>query len=160
MRLGEVIGLSLKDLDLQRRVIRVNRGKGKKDREVPLPEMLVPVLDAYMAQYQPLTFLFEGETVGERYSDRSLQQVVKQAAARAGIHRTVTAHMMRHSYATHLLEAGTDIRYIQEVLGHSSIKTTQVYTHVARQHKPVSPLDSLDISLPDTCKSGEKGGYS
>ncbi|MEZ4830069.1 MAG: tyrosine-type recombinase/integrase [Bacteroidia bacterium] len=87
-----------------------------------------------MAQYQPLTFLFEGETVGERYSDRSLQQVVKQAAARAGIHRTVTAHMLRHSYATHLLEAGTDIRYIQEVLGHSSIKTTQVYTHVARQH--------------------------
>lgn len=159
LRLGEVIGLSLKDLELPRRVIRVNRGKGKKDREVPLPEMLVPALTAYLDHYQPLTFLFEGETVGERYSDRSLQQVVKQAAARAGIQRPVTAHMLRHSYATHLLEAGTDIRYIQEVLGHSSIKTTQVYTHVARQHKPASPLDSLDISEASACDFGKKGGY-
>ena len=158
LRLGEVIGLSLKDLGLARRVIRVNRGKGKKDREVPLPEMLVPALTAYLDHHQPLTFLFEGETVGERYSDRSLQQVVKQAAARAGIQRPVTAHMLRHSYATHLLEAGTDIRYIQEVLGHSSIKTTQVYTHVARQHKPVSPLDSLDISEVNACSFGKKGG--
>ena len=160
LRLGEVIGLSLKDLELSRRVIRINRGKGKKDREVPLPDMLVPALAAYLDHYQPLTFLFEGETVGERYSERSLQQVVKQAAVRAGIERPVTAHMLRHSYATHLLEAGTDIRYIQEVLGHSSIKTTQVYTHVARQHKPVSPLDSLDIADENACDFGKKGGYS
>lgn len=155
LRLGEVLGLTLADLDLARQTIHIRRGKGKKDRSVPLPARLLPLLTRYQAQYAPLTFLFEGQTVGEPYSARSLQQVVKQAAARAGISRPVTAHMLRHSYATHLLEAGTDIRYIQEMLGHNSIKTTERYTHVATHQRPTSPLDRLDFSQPDACDFGE-----
>jgi integrase/recombinase XerD len=104
LRLGEVIGLTLDDINLPRGSIRIHRGKGKKDREVPLPGRLAALLTDYLTQYAPLTFFFEGQTVGEAYSARSLQQVVKQAAARAGIKRPVTAHMLRHSYATHLLE--------------------------------------------------------
>ena len=159
LRLGEVLGLTLEDINHARGSIHICRGKGKKDREVPLPARLKALLVEYLTQHVPLTFLFEGQTVGEPYSARSLQQVVKQAAARAGISRPVTAHMLRHSYATHLLEGGTDIRYIQEVLGHNSLKTTQVYTHVARQHKPVSPLDSLDISEANACDFEKKGRY-
>ncbi len=156
LRLGEAIGLALDDVNFSRGSIHIRRGKGKKDREVPLPARLATLLREYLKQYAPLTFLFEGQTIGEPYSARSLQQVVKQAAAAAQIRRPVTAHMLRHSYATHLLEAGTDIRYIQEVLGHSSLKTTQVYTHVARQHKPTSPLDSLDMEEEKPCDFGKK----
>ena len=99
----------------------------------------------FSPNYRPVTFLFEGQTPGERYSERSLQEVVKQAAARAGIRRPVSLYMLRHSYATHLLEAGTDIRIIQDLLGHSSIKTTEIYTHVARHKRPASPLDDLGL---------------
>lgn len=143
LRLGEVLALIPTDIDAKRMVITVRRAKGKKDRVVPLPERLLEPLRGYYREYQPLTWLFEGQRPGEANTARSLQAVVKQAAARAGIPRTVSAHMLRHSYATHLLEAGTDIRYIQEVLGHQSIKTTERYTHVALRHKPISPLDSL-----------------
>ncbi len=144
LRLSEVLELIPTDIDSKRMTITIRRSKGKKDRVVPLPERILRPLREYYQQYRPMTWLFEGETVGERYSPRSLQQVVKQAAVRAGIHRPVTAHMLRHSYATHLLEDGTDIRYIQDVLGHNSIKTTERYTHVSLSHKPVSPLDGLD----------------
>ena len=143
LRLREVLALLPTDIDSKRMVITVRRTKGKKDRVVPLPERLLAPLRDYYKAHDPLTWLFEGATVGEPYSARSLQQVVKQAAARAGVKRPVTAHMLRHSYATHLLEAGTDLRYVQEVLGHSSVKTTERYTHVARSHKPASPLDRL-----------------
>lgn len=145
LRLGEVIGLTLQDIDSARMVIRINRGKGKKDREVPLSPALLDTLRAYYKQEQPLTWLIEGAIPGEPYSERSAQIVVKNAAERAGIRRPVTMHMLRHSYATHLLEAGTDIRYIQEMLGHNSIKTTERYTHVARKHRPPSPLDDLGL---------------
>ena len=143
LRLSEVLALLPTDIDSKRMTIAVRRSKGKKDRVVPLPERLLAPLRNYYKSFEPLTWLFEGATVGEPYSARSLQKVVKQAAARVGIQRPVTAHMLRHSYATHLLEAGTDIRYIQEVLGHSSVKTTERYTHVAMNRKPVSPLDGL-----------------
>ncbi len=145
LRLGELLALRPEDLDTRRMCIYVLRGKGKKDREVPLPERLLAEVQSYLAAAQPLTWLFEGETTGEPYSERSAQMVVKQAAARAGIQRPVTMHMLRHSYATHLLEGGTDIRYIQEMLGHNSIKTTERYTHVARTHRPASPLDDLGV---------------
>jgi len=144
LRLSEVLELTPEDINSKRMTIKVRRSKGKKDRVVPLPERLLVPLRNYYRAYEPLTWLFEGSTVGERYSPRSLQKVVKTAASRANIERPVTAHMLRHSYATHLLEAGTDIRYIQEVLGHNSIKTTERYTHVAMSQKPVSPLDGLD----------------
>ncbi len=143
LRLSEVLGLLPTDIDSKRMTICVAKSKGKKDRVVPLPDKLLVPLRNYYRAHEPVTFLFEGQTPGERYSPRSLQAVVKQAADRAGIERPVTAHMLRHSYATHLLEAGTDIRYIQEVLGHSSIKTTERYTHVAMSQKPISPLDIL-----------------
>ena len=144
LRLSEVLELIPEDINSKRMTIKVRRSKGKKDRVVPLPERLLTPLRNYYRTFEPLTWLFEGATVGERYSPRSLQKVVKTAAGRANIERPVTAHMLRHSYATHLLEAGTDIRYIQEVLGHNSIKTTERYTHVAMSQKPVSPLDGLD----------------
>lgn len=138
-----MLGLLPSDVDSGRMTITVRRSKGKKDRVVPLPRRLLEPLRAYYRAHRPLTWLFEGQTIGEPYSKRSLQLVVKQAAERAGIKRAVTAHMLRHSYATHLLEAGTDIRYIQEMLGHASIKTTERYTHVAVDRRPASPLDDL-----------------
>ncbi|UYZ59554.1 tyrosine-type recombinase/integrase [Hymenobacter latericus] len=123
----------------------VRGGKGKKDRDLPLPVSLLHLLRKQYRQFRPVTFLFEGQQPGEPYSERSLQQLVKQAAARAGIRRPVTLHMLRHSYATHLLEAGTGIRVIQDLLGHASIKTTEIYTHVAQRNRPASPLDSLGL---------------
>ncbi len=145
LRLGEVIALTPQDIDSKRMALYVRGGKGKKDRDLPLPESLLQLLREQFRQYRPVTFLFEGQNPGEPYSERSLQMVIKTAAARAGIQRPVTMHMLRHSYATHLLEAGTDIRVIQDLLGHSSIKTTEIYTHVARHNRPPSPLDSLGL---------------
>jgi integrase/recombinase XerD len=145
LRLGEVLALTPADIDAKRLALYVRGGKGKKDRDLPLPESLLQLLRQQFRQFRPATFLFEGQRAGEPYSERSLQLVVKQAAERAGIRRPVTLHMLRHSYATHLLEAGTDIRVIQDLLGHSSIKTTEIYTHVAQHTRPASPLDALGL---------------
>ena len=143
LRLSEVLALLPEEVDSARMTVLIRRSKGKKDRVVPLPERLLEPLRAYYRQYRPMTWLFEGQTVGEPYSPRSLQQVVKQAARRADVKRPVTAHMLRHSFATRLLESGVDLRHIQEVLGHGSIKTTERYLHVSRSEKPRSPLDDL-----------------
>lgn len=145
LRLGEVLALTPPDIDSRRMALYVRAGKGKKDRDLPLPETLLQLLREQFRQFRPVTFLFEGQRPGEPYSERSLQLVIKQAAERAGIRRPITMHMLRHSYATHLLEAGTDIRVIQDLLGHSSIKTTEIYTHVAQHTRPASPLDSLGL---------------
>jgi len=145
LRLSEVLNLTLQDIHSNRMVLSVRGGKGKQDRLLPLSEQLLHWLRDYYRQYRPLTFLFEGQQVGEPYSDRALQLVVKQAAQRAGIQRSVTLHMLRHSYAIYLLEASTDIRLIQDLLGHNSIKTTEVYTHVAQRTRPASPLDDLRL---------------
>ena len=96
-------------------------------------------------EFRPVIYLFEGQHPGEPYGERSLQMLVKQAATRAGIQRPISLHMLRHSYATHPMEAGTDTRIIQDLLGHSSIKTTEIYTHVAQHARPPSPLDSLGL---------------
>lgn len=145
LRLGEVLALKPQDIDAHRMVIHVLAGKGKKDRDITLSQWLLSELQAYRDAMSPKEpkWLFPGESGDAPYSPRSLQMVVKQAAARAGITRAITAHMLRHSYATHLLESGTDIRYIQDALGHANIHTTQIYTHVARNRKPASPLDEL-----------------
>jgi len=143
LRLGEVLNLLPSDVDRARGVLHIKRAKGKKDRMVPIHPALIDLMAKQMREGQHLTWIFEGSNPGERYSDRSLQNVVKQAAKRAGINRPVTAHMLRHSYATHLMEDGIDLRIIQTNLGHSSIKTTEIYTHVARQKKPRSPLDDI-----------------
>ncbi|WP_394772165.1 tyrosine-type recombinase/integrase, partial [Mucilaginibacter sp.] len=145
LRLGEVLALVPADIDSRRMVLYVRGGKGKKDRDLPLPESLLLLLREQFREHRPVIYLFEGQHPGEPYSERSLQMVVKQAASRAGIHRPVSLHMLRHSYATHLMEAGTDTRIIQDLLGHSSIKTTEIYTHVAQRARPPSPLDSLGL---------------
>ena len=145
LRLGEVLALTPADVDSKRMALYIRGGKGKKDRDLPLPESLLLLLREQFREFRPLIYLFEGQHPGEPYSERSLQMVVKQAAARAGIQRPVSLHMLRHSYATHLMEAGTDTRIIQDLLGHSSIKTTEIYTHVAQRARPASPLDSLGL---------------
>ncbi len=145
LRLGEVLTLTPQDIDSKRMALYVRGGKGKKDRDLPLPESLLHILREQYRQFRPTTYLFEGQVPGEQYGERSLQKVIKQAADRVGIRRTVTLHMLRHSYATHLMEAGTDIRVIQDLLGHASIKTTEIYTHVARHTRPASPIDDMGL---------------
>ena len=145
LRLSEVLALTPTDIDSRRMVLYVRGGKGKKDRDLPLPTSLLLLLREQFREHRPVIYLFEGQHTGEPYSARSLQMVVKQAASRAGILRPVSLHMLRHSYATHLMEAGTDTRIIQDLLGHSSIKTTEIYTHVAQRTRPPSPLDSLGL---------------
>ena len=105
------------------------------------------MLREYYKSYRPKTWLFEGQNAGEQYSERSLEMVLKHAVAAANIKKPVTLHWLRHSYATHLLENGTDLRYIQEILGHKSSKTTEIYTHVSTQSikKIKSPFDDLEI---------------
>lgn len=144
LRVSEVVALKLTDIDNADKLVRIEQGKGKKDRIAILPESLLPELRAYYLTYRPKVYLFEGQD-GGRYSVRSAQAVFKNALERAGIKKKIGIHGLRHSYATHLLEAGTDIRFIQELLGHNSIKTTEIYTHISNAAKAGirSPLDSL-----------------
>ena len=130
LRRGELLNLKLSDLDSKRMTIRVNQGKGKKDRISILSEKLLLKLRLYYKQYKPVHYLFEGKK-GQPYSGSSVRQIVAKAAKIANINKTVRPHMLRHSFATHLLEAGTDLRHIQVLLGHNSTKTTEIYTHVA-----------------------------
>ncbi len=142
LRVGEVLNLTIKDIDSERQILHINQGKGAKDRQVPLSAKSLKLLREYFREYRPSFYLFEGQA-GGRYSDKSVLAVLKRSARNAGINRHVTTHMLRHSYATHLMEKGTDTRIIQRLLGHGSIKTTQIYTHVSRDHLStvVSPFD-------------------
>ena len=144
LRVSEVVALKLSDIDSAEMLVRIEQGKGKKDRIAVLPESLLPELREYYLNYRPKVYLFEGQE-GGAYSVRSAQAVFKKAMEKAGIKKKVGIHGLRHSFATHLLETGTDIRFIQELLGHNSIKTTQIYTHVTdlSKSKIKSPLDSL-----------------
>ncbi len=144
LRLSELINLKLTDINSQDMLIYIRKAKGNKDRVVMLSESLLKDLRDYFMLYKPREYLFEGQG-GGMYSDKSVQNVVKDAARKAGIKKKVTPHTLRHSFATHLLEAGTDIRYIQQLLGHQSIKTTEVYTHITDVSKSniKSPLDML-----------------
>lgn len=145
LRCGELLALKPEHIDAQRKLIIIKNGKGRKDRIVPLSEKILTMLREYWKAYQPKTYLFEGQIASEPYDVRSLQNVLKQSLTKAGIEKPVTLHWLRHSYATHLLEAGTNLRYIQEILGHSSSKTTEIYTHVSSVgiQKVISPFDSL-----------------
>lgn len=131
LRSGELLALQLTHIDSQRNIILIKNSKGKKDRIVPLSPKILELLRNYYKAYKPITYLFEGQQKGQAYDARSLQQVLKTAVHKSGIQLPVTLHWLRHSYATHLLESGTDLRYIQELLGHSSSKTTEIYTHVS-----------------------------
>lgn len=144
LRVSEVLALTLTDIDSANMLIHVRDAKGRKDRTVMLSDSLLSDLRAYFLQCQPQHFLFEGQS-GEQYSARSVQAVVKQSAQKAKIAKPVSPHILRHSFATHLVENGTDIRYVQELLGHRSIKTTEIYTHITDVSKSriKSPLDHL-----------------
>ncbi len=146
LRRSELINLKIADIDTDRKVILIRMAKGKKDRITMLSEKIQVMLQSYVEQYTPRVWLFEGAK-GERYSESSLQKVFNRAWLKSGIKKEATLHSLRHSFATHLLESGTDIRYIQALLGHSSSKTTEIYTHVTRKgfEKIKSPLDNLDI---------------
>jgi integrase/recombinase XerD len=126
-------------------LLNVLNAKGKKDRVIPISDKTIALLRDYYKLYRPRIWMFEGQEVGEQYSETSLQEVLKHAVSKAGIHKPVSLHWLRHSYATHLLESGTDLRYIQELLGHKSSKTTEIYTHVTEKslEKIKSPFDDL-----------------
>jgi site-specific recombinase XerD len=143
LRVGEVVRLKVSDIDEQRMLIHLHKAKGNKDRYTVLSAAWLETLAEYLQQYRPREFLFEGQDGRRHYSERSVQAVFDRGVEHAGIIKPVTVHSLRHSFATHLLEAGTDLRYIQELLGHSSSKTTEIYTHVSRKvlGKITSPLD-------------------
>jgi site-specific recombinase XerD len=147
LRRSELLTLRVGDVDFDRAVVLIRGGKGRKDRHSVLAHSLIPIIEQYLNMYRPAFWLFEGLN-GERYSATSLQQVLKRAVSRAGIRKHVRLHMLRHSFATHLLEAGTSTRYIQVLLGHESPKTTEVYAKVTRfgLDKVVSPLDQIVAS--------------
>jgi integrase/recombinase XerD len=146
LRISESIHLELRDIDRSRGLLTIRQSKGKKDRYVPLSPKINALLTTYIEAYKPRKYLFEGQS-GGLYSDRSIQNVFGKACEKAGITKHVTVHTLRHSYATHLLENGTDLRYIQEILGHSSSKTTEIYTHVSKKMIGAirSPFDDLEI---------------
>ena len=129
-------------------VIRVVQGKGKKDRYTLLSLRADQLIKEYISIYKPDEWLFEGEAPGRHLTERSVQRVFENVCKKAGITKNVSVHVLRHSFATHLLEGGTDIRYIQELLGHSSSKTTEIYTHVSTKDlkRIKSPLDTLDFT--------------
>ena len=144
LRIGEAINLEITDIDSQRMLIHIKQAKGKKDRYTLLSPAFVKILRDYYLAYKPEKYLFEGQK-GGKYSNTSAQKVLKNALFKSGIRKKVTLHSLRHSFATHLLEKGTDIRYIQELLGHSSPKTTMIYTHVTETSlkKIKNPFDDL-----------------
>lgn len=147
LRAGEVLALHARHIDRERGCVHIHLAKGFKDRIVPFPGVLVPLLDNYLAAYPHSQYLFEGDKPGSQYSPRSLQQIIKKSVILAGIDKPVTMHWLRHSFATHLLEAGVDVRYIQVILGHKQLKTTEIYTHVSTHqlNKIISPIDGFSL---------------
>jgi site-specific recombinase XerD len=131
LRVSELVDLKINDIDFIRRVINIRQGKGAKDRISIISEQTLFNIEKYLKEYQPLIYLFESHEAGEKLSVRTAQKVVEIAAGKAGINKDISAHSLRHGFATHLLENGTDIRYIQELLGHARLETTQIYTKVA-----------------------------
>lgn len=130
LRISEALNMKVTDIDSKRMLIHVKNAKGKKDRYTLLSNKVLMILREYYAIYKPKVYLFEGFR-GGMYTDRSAQIVLQKAAQKAGIDKRISLHTLRHSFATHLLESGTDLRYIQDLLGHSSPKTTMIYTHVS-----------------------------
>jgi len=145
LRRGELLALKPVHIDSKRNIVLLKNSKGKKDRIAPLSPKILEMLREYYVICKPKIWLFEGQNKGEQYSEYSLQSVLKQALKKVGSTKPVTLHWLRHSYATHLLESGTDLRYIQELLGHNSSKTTEIYTHVSTKsiQQIKSPFDDL-----------------
>jgi site-specific recombinase XerD len=145
LRVSEVVKIRMKDIDIGRGLLRVYQGKGKKDRYTLLPKQIIPQFEAQLRLKQSDDYLFSGARGEGHLAERSAEAIIQDAARRAGITKSVSCHTLRHSFATHLLEQGTDIRYIQELLGHARLATTQIYTKVTSQNlKNIkSPLDGV-----------------
>lgn len=145
LRVSEVVNIKIADINSDRMQIFIEKAKGKKDRLVPLSKVALELLREYYKVYQPKKWLFEGQKKGMPYSCRSAQAVFNHYFEKVGMPKYITFHSLRHSYATHLLEGGTDIKYIQELLGHNDIRTTLRYTHVSKKslQKVESPLDKI-----------------
>ena len=145
LRRSELLNLTLKDILSDRNLLFIRQSKGKKDRMVPISLKIIEMLREYYKAYKPKTWLFEGQFPNTKYSEMSLAKVLKQSMLKAKVNKNVSLHWLRHSYATHLLESGTDLRYIQELLGHSSSRTTEIYTHVSTRNLQQirSPFDDL-----------------
>ncbi len=152
LRLREGLELELRDIDSQRMVITVRHGKGDADRQVMLSEVLLEALRRYWLSRRPTIYLFPGQDPEKPMVPSTMQRALKAARQRAQILKPASAHTLRHSYATHLMEAGTDLRVIQTLLGHRSLRTTQIYTHVTTEHLrgARSPLDALSGVLAST----------
>ncbi len=144
LRVSEVVNIKVEDIDSDRLAVHIRGAKGKKDRYVPLPVTILPLLRRYYLDYRPQQYLLQGQ-YGGKYAKVSVQNIFKTAMRKAGVHKRIGVHGLRHSYATHLLESGADMRFIQELLGHNSIKTTQIYTKVTPRSLSniKSPLDTL-----------------
>ena len=144
LRVSEIVNLTIRDIDSKSMQVHIRGAKGKKDRYTNLPEAILPILRNYYIEFKPTKYLFEGQFT-DQYSVRSAQQVFKQSLKRAKVNKDVGIHSLRHSFATHLLEQGTDISYIQKLLGHNDIKTTLIYAQVSKKDikAVVSPLDKI-----------------
>ena len=145
LRVGEVVKLKPTDIDRDRMLIHIIQGKGKKDRYTILSETALSILRQYVKVYKPEHWLFPGQHPDKHLTERSVQKVFDNARIDAKIRKDVSVHNLRHSFATHLLEGGVNLRYIQELLGHSSSKTTEIYTHVTQKNLSniISPLDTI-----------------
>lgn len=144
LRVSELINLKWSCIDRSRMIINILQAKGKKDRQVMLPEVLIPLLEQYYKEYRSKEYVLNGQK-DLQYSSRSVLQLMKQLAAKAKIDKRVYTHLMRHNCFTHMVEAGTDINFIQKLAGHSNVKTTHLYTHLSHNHisKIESPLSKM-----------------
>ncbi len=152
LRVSEVVGLHVRDIDIDRKLIHIHQGKGHKDRYTLLSQGALKIVQDYIRRFTPETWLFPGGIEGEHISARTVQKVFENTVTKAGIIKNVTVHTLRHSFATHLLENGTDLRYIQELLGHKNSKTTEIYTHVSTKdmRRIQSPLDRFMLEEDKT----------
>jgi site-specific recombinase XerD len=146
LRVGEVINVKVEDIDMNRKQLSIYNGKGRKDRSVNLTPVLCKYLDAYIKDFAPRIMLFSGQG-NIHYSRESIAKIIKKAALKAGVKKKVTPHVLRHCYATHMLEKGVDLRYIQYLLGHKSSRTTEIYTHVSTNKISDlgSPIDDIEL---------------
>jgi len=152
LRRAELLALKLTHIDSARNVLRVVLGKGKKSREVPVPDTLIVELRRYYKSFRPKTYLFEGYKPGSQYSATSIERIVKRAAVKAGIKKDIYPHVLRHSFATHMLEKGVNLKRLQIILGHNSMKTTSVYLHLINPNS----ADLPDLLSPEKIEDNGK----
>ncbi len=155
LRLSELRNLRIDDIDSQRMVIRVRQGKGKKDRYARLTPGLLKLLRQYWREYHPQSWLFPGASMDKRYDMATPGHLLKKVCRKAGITKRVSMHTLRHSFATHLLEAGANLRIIQQMLGHEKIQTTSLYTHISLEELREAP-STMDLLQPDQTGDAEK----